>query len=203
MKIYPTNLDRRASHELLMSAVLPRPIAFVSTVGKDGVFNLAPFSCFTPVSMEPALVCFQVSRKRDGQKKDTLKNIEDTKEFVINLVDESLAEAMNQASAEYPSHVDEFKEVGLTPAKSDRINAPRVSESLVNMECKLVQILEFGKATAHLIIGEVMVVHVRDELWLGDQIDVSKLKIIGRLGGQLFCRVSDGDIFELKRPAPL
>jgi len=114
-------------------------------------------------------------------------------------VDEALAEAMNQASAEYPSDVDEFKEVGLTPVKSELIRAPRVAESPVSMECKLTQILESGEAAAggHIIIGEVLSVHIKDELWAGDQIDVSKLKPIGRLGGDLYCRITD--IFEMKR----
>lgn len=200
MKIFPERLDKRDSHELLMSAVLPRPIAFVSTVGEDGVLNVAPFSCFAPISMKPALVCVQISRKRDGQKKDTLRNIEFTKDFVINAVDASMAEAMNQASADYPSNVDEFKEARLTPVTSDLVRAPRVAESPIHMECKLVQILEFGErmTASNVVIGEVVLVHVRDELWAGDQIDISKWKPIGRLGGQLYCRMTDR--FEMKRP---
>jgi len=200
MKIIPANLNKRDSHELLMSAILPRPIAFVSTVGKDGIFNVAPFSCFTPIGMKPALVCLQISRKRDREKKDTLKNIELLKDFVVNAVDESMAEAMNQASAEYPSDVDEFKEVGLTAVKSDLVKAPRVAESPVNMECRLVQILDFGEVPtgSHVVIGEVVLVHIRDDLWTGDQIDISKWRPIGRLGGQLYCRMTDR--FEMKRP---
>jgi len=202
MKIYPPNLSKRDSHELLMSAILPRPIAFVSTVGADGVFNLAPFSCFAPASLKPALVCLEFSYKRDGRKKDTLKNIEFSKDFVVNVVDETLAAAMNQASVDYPSNVDEFKEVGLTSVKSDSVKAPRLGESPVNMECRLVQILNFGEAPngSCLVIGEVVLVHVRDELWAGDEIDLSKWKPIGRLGGDLYCRVTD--IFEMKRPEP-
>jgi flavin reductase (DIM6/NTAB) family NADH-FMN oxidoreductase RutF len=200
VKIIPERLNKRDSHELLMSAILPRPIAFVSTVGEDGVFNVAPFSCFAPIGMKPALVCLQVSRKRNGQKKDTLINIESTRDFVVNVVDESMVEAMNQASADYPSDVDEFKEVGLTAVKSDLVKAPRVAESPIHMECKLVQILEFGEVPtgSHVVIGEVVLAHVRDELWAGDQIDISKWKPIGRLGGQLYCRMTDR--FEMKRP---
>lgn len=200
MKIIPANLNKRDSHELLMSAILPRPIAFVSTVGEDGIFNVAPFSCFAPIGMKPAFVCLQISWKRDGQKKDSLRNIEFTKDFVVNAVDESMAEAMNQASADYPSNVDEFKEVGLTALKSDLVKAPRVGESPINMECKLVQILEFGEVPTggHVVIGEVVLVHVEDELWSVDQIDISKWKPVGRLGGQLYCRMTD--IFEMRRP---
>jgi len=200
VKIIPANLNKKDSHELLMSAILPRPIAFVSTVGEDGVFNVAPFSCFAPIGMKPALVCLQISWKRDGQKKDTLRNIEFTKDFVVNVVDESMAEAMNQASADYPSDVDEFKEVGLTAVKSDLVKAPRVAESPINMECKLLQILQFGEIStgSNVVIGEVVLVHVKDELWADDQIDISKWKPIGRLGGQLYCRMTDR--FEMKRP---
>lgn len=200
MKIISAGLNKRDSHELLMSAILPRPIAFVSTVGEDGIFNVAPFSCFAPIGMKPALVCLQISWKRNGQKKDTLRNIEFTRDFVVNVVDESMAEVMNQASADYPSDVDEFKEVGLTAVKSDLVKAPRVAESPINMECKLLQILEFGEIStgSNVVIGEVVLVHVKDELWADDQIDISKWKPIGRLGGQLYCRMTDR--FEMKRP---
>ena len=200
MKFIPAELNRKDSHDWMMAMILPRPIAFVSTVGEDGVFNLAPFSCFAPVSMKPALVCLQIGNKRDGQQKDTLRNIEFSKDFVINVVDESLAEAMNQSSADYPSNVDEFKEVGLTPVKGEQVKAPRVAESPIHMECRLVQILKYGQAPAiaNVVIGEVVLVQVRDELLAGDQIDFSKLKAIGRLGRDLYCRTTD--IFELKRP---
>jgi flavin reductase (DIM6/NTAB) family NADH-FMN oxidoreductase RutF len=200
MKIKLTDLDRRGSHEVLMSAIVPRPIAFVSTTDKDDVFNLAPFSCFSPVGLKPARVCLSIDWRKDGQKKDTLKNMEYSKDFVVNVVDEVLAEAMNQASAEYPSHVDEFKEVGLTPLKSDLVKSPRVAESPVNMECTLLQVVEFGTfpTGGHMVIGEVVLVHVRDDLWNGDSIDIGKLKAIGRLGGELYCRTTD--IFQMKRP---
>ena len=202
MKITPSHLSKKNMHELLMSAILPRPIAFVSTIGEDGIFNLAPFSCFTPVGLKPALVCLQIGWKRDGKKKDTLRNIEYEKNFVVNGVDEALAEAMNQTSAEYPSDIDEFKEAGLTAIKSDLVRAPRVAESPVSMECQLVKILEFGEAPtgSHVVIGEILLFHVKDELWCGDEIDISKWKPIGRLGGDLYCRTRD--VFEMKRPTP-
>ncbi len=200
MKINLTDLDRRASHELLMSAIVPRPIAFVSTIDKDNIFNLAPFSCFAPVGLKPARVCLSIDWRKDGKKKDTLNNIESTKDFVINVVDEALAEAMNQSSAEYPSDVDEFKEVGLTPLKSDLVKSPRVAESPVNMECTLLQVTEFGTfpTGGHMVIGEVVLVHVRDDLWNGESVDMERVKAIGRLGGELYCRTRD--IFEMKRP---
>jgi flavin reductase (DIM6/NTAB) family NADH-FMN oxidoreductase RutF len=200
MKIVPRNLNRKDTHELLMSAILPRPIAFISTIGEDGVFNLAPYSCFAPVGVKPALVCLQVSLRRDGEKKDTLKNIEFSKDFVVNVVDETYAEAMNKTSFEFPSDVDEFREVGLTPVKSDLVQAPRLAESPVNLECKLLKLWQFGEIPTggHVVIGEILLAHVKNEVWSGDRIDISKWKPIGRLGGQLYCRVKD--IFEMKRP---
>lgn len=201
MKINPADLNWRDTHELMMSAIVPRPIALVSTIGEDGVFNLAPFSAFTLLSLKPALVCLVIGRRRDGQKKDTLRNVEFSKDFVVNVVDETLAEAMNQTSAEYPSNVDEFKEVGLTPVKSDFVKAPMVAESPVSMECKLSQILDFGELPdgSRVVIGEVVLVHIRDELWSGDHIEPTKLKAIGRIGGRdCYCRTTD--TFEMKRP---
>ncbi len=199
MKFVPSSLTRKDMHDLIMSAVLPRPIAFVSTVDETGTFNLAPFSCFAPVGLKPALVCLQISWRRDGRKKDTLRNIQTTKEFVVNVVDESFAEAMNRAAAEYPPEIDEFKEVGLTPVSGDVVSAPMLSESPVNMECKLLTDLEFGEAPTggHVVIGEIVMFHVKDELLNQKEIDISRWNPIGRLGGDLYCRVKD--IFEMKR----
>lgn len=200
MKIDPANLNRQDAHALLVGAILPRPIAFVSTVGKDGIHNIAPFSFFTGMSTKPAVVGFAVGCRRDGTKKDTLVNIEYTKDYVINLVNEELAEAMNQAAGEYPSHVDEFKVAGLTPVKSDLVKSPRVAESPVNMECRLMQILEFGQSpnVNSFIIGEAICVHVQEETWVDGVIKASKVQAIGRLGEDLYCRTKD--IFEMKRP---
>ncbi len=200
MKINPAVLNRQDAHALLVGAILPRPIAFVSTVGKDGIYNIAPFSFFTGMSTKPAVVGFAVGCRRDGTKKDTLVNIEYTKDYVINLVNEELAEAMNQAAGEYPSHVDEFKVAGLTPVKSDLVKSPRVAESPVNLECRLMQILEFGQSpnVNSFIIGEVICVHVQEETWIDGLIKASKVQAIGRLGEDLYCRTKD--IFEMKRP---
>ena len=200
MKIDPANLNRRDAHELFVGAILPRPIAWVSTIGRDGVLNVAPFSFFTGMSVNPPVVGFAVGSKRDGGKKDTLVNIECSKDFVINVVTESLAEAMNQTAGEYPSHIDEFQVAKLTPLKSDLVKPPRVAEYPVNMECRLLQILTFGEAphVNSFIVGEVLRVHVRDELWADGVIKGSKLKGIGRMGEDLYCRTMD--IFEMKRP---
>jgi flavin reductase (DIM6/NTAB) family NADH-FMN oxidoreductase RutF len=201
MKVNPADLDQRESHKFLVSLILPRPIAFVSTIGEDEIFNLAPFSTFSQISVKPPILCFSVIPRRNGQKQDTLRNIEVSKDFVVNVVDESLGEAMNLTSANYPSTVDEFKEVGLKAVKSDIVKAPRVAESPINMECKLLQILRFGTIPngCELVIGEIVMVHIRDDLCINGEVQASRLKAIGRLGGDFYCRTTD--LFEMKRPA--
>ncbi len=203
MKLDLSQLDWMEAHELLVGAVLPRPIAFVSTIGEDGVNNVAPFSFFSSISVKPPYVGFSIGRYREGRKKDTLVNIEFSKDFVINIVTEELVDAMNQASKDYPSNVDEFKEVGLTPVKGDLVRSPMVAESPVNMECRLVKILEFGEAPRinNFVIGEVLRVHVKDDLWIDNTIKADRLKAVGRLGEELYCRTTD--MFEKKRPLTL
>ena len=200
MKIDPAALDVAGAHEFMVGAVLPRPIAWVSTIGEDGVHNLAPFSFFSGLSTKPAVVGFGVGAKRDGSKKDTLVNIEFSKEYVINIVTESVAAAMNQTAGEYPSHVDEFKEAGLTAIKSDLVKPPRVAESPINLECRLLQILEFGKPPRinRFVIGEILRAHIRDELCKNGVIQGDRLKAVCRMGEDFYCRTLDR--FEMKRP---
>jgi flavin reductase (DIM6/NTAB) family NADH-FMN oxidoreductase RutF len=200
MKIDPDSLDAREVHELLVGCVAPRPIAFVSTIGEDGVYNVAPFSFFTLMSLRPAVVGFAIASRRGGAKKDTLVNIEFSGDFVINIVPESIAQAMNQAAGEYPSHVDEFKEAGLTPMESDLVRPPRVAESPIQFECRLMQVMEFGvlPRVRHFVIGEILRVHVQDDLMVDGVIKSDRLKAIGRLGEDFYCRTQD--IFEMKRP---
>jgi flavin reductase (DIM6/NTAB) family NADH-FMN oxidoreductase RutF len=200
MKIDPSNLEAKGMHGLLMGCAVPRPIAFVSTIGQDGVYNVAPFSCFTLMSMHPAILGFSIGRRRGGGKKDTLVNIEFSGDFVVNVVSESIAEAMNQTAGDYPSHVDEFKEAGLTPAASDTVRPPQVAESPIQFECRLMQILEFGifPHINNFVIGEILMIHVKDDLLVDGVIQTDRVKAIGRLGGDFYCRT--GDVFEMKRP---
>jgi len=201
MKFDFARLSVKDCHDLLVCAVLPRPIAFVSTLGANGVPNLAPFSYFTVLSSKPAVIGFGIGPKRIGGKKDTLANIEFSKDFVINVVTEELAQAMNQTAGEYPPDVDEFKIAGLTALESDLVRSPRVGESPVNMECRLLQTLEFGQAPRinSFIIGEVLRVHVAENLLVEKVVKADRLKAIGRMGEDLYCRT--GDLFEMKRPA--
>jgi flavin reductase (DIM6/NTAB) family NADH-FMN oxidoreductase RutF len=200
MKIDPAGLDARGIHELMVGCVAPRPIAFVSTIGEDGVYNVAPFSFFTLMSMHPTVVGFAIGRRRGGSKKDTLANIEFSKDYVINVVSEAIASAMNQASGDYPSHVDEFKETGLTPLACDLVSPPRVAESPIQLECRLMQIMEFGASPRlhNFVVGEVLIVHVQDDLMVDGVIKADRLKAVGRLGEDSYCRTRD--LFEMKRP---
>ncbi|MBI3590966.1 MAG: flavin reductase family protein [Candidatus Melainabacteria bacterium] len=188
-------------YKLLIGSIVPRPIGFISTISKDGIYNLAPFSFFNGVCSEPMTVLFcPVIRGSDGQEKDTLKNIKAIKEFVVNIVSEEFAEKMNQCSAEYPPDVDEFKESGLTPEKSKVVKPPLVKEAKVNMECKLIQLVEIGNKPGGgtVVIGEVVYFHAREDVYQDGKIILSKLKPIGRLGGTEYCRVTDN--FSLPRP---
>jgi flavin reductase (DIM6/NTAB) family NADH-FMN oxidoreductase RutF len=200
MKIDPVGLDARGIHELMVGCIVPRPIAFVSTIGEDGVYNAAPFSFFTLMSMHPTVVGFAIGRRRGGSKKDTLVNIEYSKDYVINVVSEAIAPPMNQASGDYPSDVDEFRETGLTPVASDLVKPPRVAESPIQLECRLMQIMEFGASPRlhNFVVGEVLVVHVQDDLIVDGVIKSDRLKAVGRLGEDFYCRT--GDLFEMKRP---
>ena len=200
MKLYPDKLERIDAYNLFVSSVVPRPIALVSTIDEHGASNVAPYSNFMCMCVKPFLVCVGIGYTRDGKKKDTLRNIEATKEFVVNVVDEALAQAMNTCSGEYPSDVSEFDVAGLTPAACELVKAPMVAESPINMECKLMQVLELGEPGVGniAVIGEVALTHVRDELWTGKDIDGARLKAIGRLGSNFYCRTTDS--FAMKRP---
>lgn len=197
-KILPGGLETRDSYRLLTSCILPRPIAFVSTVNKNGVPNAAPFCFFTGITPSPPTIAFSVMRRGD-QKKDTIRNIENTRDFVINLVDETLAQAMNMASGSYPPDMSEFDVTGLTQVPSELVTSPRIAESPVHLECKLRTIVELGDLPASLVIGEIVCYHVREALFVDGTIDVKKLRAIGRLGENVY--VTTKDLFDMIRPA--
>lgn len=201
MKINP-KMSWLEAHEIMVATVAPRPIASVSTIGCDGIYNVAPFSLVTPISMQPIIIGFSIGRRK-GEKKDTLNNIEFSKDFVINAVSENIFKKMLQSAESYPSEVDEFKEVGLTPVKAEYIKAPMVGESPISLECRLKRILEFGipPRNNNFIIGEVVQIHIKDEFYVDNEILADKLKLIGRLGGDRYCRTID--VIEMKRPNTL
>jgi flavin reductase (DIM6/NTAB) family NADH-FMN oxidoreductase RutF len=187
--------------KLLVGVILPRPIAFVSTLSPDGVANLAPFSFFTAVCPKPPVVCFCNSiRLRDGSKKDTLRNVEATGEFVINVVSEDFAAQMVACSGEYPPDVSEFNVSGLTPIASDLVKPPRVKESRVQMECRLLQVVTISTdpGGGSLVMGEVLRFHVDDGVLDGGSVNPDKLRPIGRMGGIQYVRTTDR--FSMARP---
>lgn len=184
-----SRLTEREKYRLLTSCIVPRPIAWVSTMDRNGVLNAAPFSFFTGVSVEPPMIMFAVER-RHGQKKDTLVNIEDTGEFVVNVVTEATVEAMNETSRDFLPEEDEFALSGLTPVASVHVKVPAIQESPIHMECVLRQIIEIGSSPHALVIGEVVGVRVRDELMRDGRIDMEKLLAVGRMGGKFYTRAS-------------
>jgi flavin reductase (DIM6/NTAB) family NADH-FMN oxidoreductase RutF len=199
--INPAEHEARNIYKLMIGSIVPRPIAFVSTVSADGIRNLAPFSFFTGVSANPPVVLFcPVRRATDGQMKDTLHNVQATGEFVVNIVSEDFAAQMNLCSADFPPEVDEFEMSGLTPLASDLVRPPRVLESRVQMECKVLQIVEVGDGPlgASVVLGQVLRFHVADELYKDFRIDPDKLRAIGRMGGPTYARTADR--FDMPRP---
>ena len=189
------------TYKLLIGAIVPRPIAFVSTLSPEGIPNLAPFSFFTGVSANPPVICFCPMRRRGPvAAKDTLHNITATREFVVNIVSEEFAEQMNITSAEFPPEVNEFEAAGLTPVPSDLVKPPRVKESHIHMECKLYLLVEVGgvDGSGNLVLGEVVRFHVDDEYFDNYKIDPDQLRPIGRMGGATYTRTSDR--FDLQRP---
>ena len=199
MKIDPNNPGVYNMHELGASLIVPRPVAWVSTVGPDGTFNAAPYSAFARVSTRPFIVCVSIARRR-GEKKDTLKNIEFVEDFVINIVNDELAQAMNKTAADFPYGVDEIKKGGLTAVAGEMVKSPRIGEAPASFECKLERIIELGQPGSgnSLVLGEVVMIHVKDYLVKDGVVCPEDLKPLGRLGGDLYCHIND--IFAMKRP---
>lgn len=202
MIVDPASTDYLNSYKLLIGSVVPRPIAFVSTVSPEGVFNVAPFSFFTVASSNPPVLVFTVgNRPTPDPRKDTLRNITTAREFVVNIVSEEFGEKMNLTSGDYPPDVDEFQLSGLTPIPSDLVKPPRVAESHVNMECRLLYTIAMSGLIngGNLVLGEVVRFHIDDALTSNFRIDPDKLRAIGRMGGNTYIRTRDR--FDMIRPA--
>jgi len=194
-------LDVRETYKLMTSGVVPRPIAFVSTLNENGTVNLAPFSYFNAVASAPPTIILAITYKSDGSKKDTLLNIERSREFVINSVSEWMAEPMNHCSAEYPHGVSELEKVGLHSIPSDVVAPPRVKESPFHMECKLHTTLAVGSGGAGssiLVLGEVVKFHIHKPAYQNGKILPEELKPLSRLGGTSYGTL--GELFDLDRP---
>lgn len=199
MEINPENMPPGSVYKILIGTVVPRPIGWISSVDTEGVPNLAPFSFFNVVGNNPPMVIFSpMVRGTDKQSKDTLRNVQATGEFVVNIVTEDLAEAMNITSTEFPAGVNEFEAAGLEAVPSRAVRPPRVGQSPVHFECTVHQIVPLG--SANLVIGRIIHLHVAENILINhDKIDILRLRPIGRLAGSGYCRVTD--LFELKRPS--
>ena len=201
----PANCQSRQIYKLMTGIIVPRPIALVSTVDSRGVANLAPFSFFTGVGSVPPTVLFCPTLRSVGgheadQRKDTLRNVEDTGEFVVNVVSDAIAAGANAAAAEVAPEVDEFQLAHLTPVPSEVVRPSRVAESPAQMECRLMQVVY----TSHLpgsgvvVLGEVVRFHVREDLFDDFRVDPAGLDAVGRMAGNTWVRTRDR--IELIRP---
>jgi flavin reductase (DIM6/NTAB) family NADH-FMN oxidoreductase RutF len=189
-------------YKLLVSTVTPRPIAWITSQDSDGLMNAAPFSFFNAFAGDPPVVGIGVAARKHGQAKDTRANIEQTKQFVVNLVGAENAEAMNITAIEFDPEVDELKQAVLTTLPSLHVKPPRIAESPVSMECELLQLIDLGPRSG-LVLGRVLAMHVRDEAVINaakQYIDTPALKLIGRMhGAGWYAHTSD--LFEMPRIA--
>lgn len=185
MLIDPADLKGPDAYRLMISVIVPRPIAWVSTADAEGVLNAAPFSYFQALSSRPPMIMIAVGRRRGGASKDTRRNIEATGEFVVNVVSEDSAAAMVKCSVDHPPEVSEFDTAGLTAVPSVKVKPPRIAECAVAMECRLDRVLEIG--SSGVCVGEVVLFHVRDDVVNEDgTVDPVRLRPLGRMGGSSY-----------------
>ncbi|MCS7003364.1 MAG: flavin reductase family protein [Dehalococcoidia bacterium] len=199
LTLRPDDLPGAAAYRLLVSALIPRPVAWVSTIGADGARNLAPFSFFTAVASQPLTLMVSIGQ-RGGGPKDTLRNIQETGEFVVHLADVGLAARLNQTSGEYSYGVDEFSVAGLTAAPSLDVRPPRVAEAPIALEARATQIIPVRDATYTMVLGQVARFHVRSDLLRPDMtVDATRLRPLARLGGNEYATLAE--TFVLPRPS--
>ncbi len=194
MNINPKEIPLKEVYKLMSASIVPRPIAFVSTISKQGIPNLAPFSFFSGITSNPPTLGFAPARNKDGSKKDTLNNIEATEEFAVHVVDETILKQMAATAAGFPPEVNEFQEVGLTEAPCSVISVPRIKEAKICMECKLIQVVPVGGKTAGAgfwVIGEIVQFYIADEIWDNGYINRQKLNPIGRMAGYDYVRLKE------------
>ncbi len=202
---YRTDQPHGLRHNPFNAIVVPRPIGWISSIDAQGIVNLAPYSFFNAVAYVPPQVIFSSTgaHSADGGLKDSVSNIEATREFVVNLATWDLREQMNRSSAPAPREIDEFTIAGVTPEASALVRPPRVKESPVHLECRYVQSVTLlspdPRAPNTLIVGEVLGVHIADHIIVDGKIDYARMQPIGRLGYMDYTRV--GDIFAMDRPS--
>ncbi|AUS08479.1 hypothetical protein C1X05_06305 [Laceyella sacchari] len=201
MRFDPKKLSKTDNYKLLIGSVLPRPIAFVTSLGPNGTVNAAPFSFFNVVATEPPLLAFSCTRKPGGVMKDTARNILNHGEYVVHIVDESIVTMVNETAVEFPAEVGEAEQVGFTFVDSEVVSVPRLAECKIQMECRLHQHLALGgtekEPNSDLLIGEVMQFHVADELVDRGRIDTMGLRPVGRMAGATYVKL--GELFDIPR----
>ena len=195
MRIDPAYLDAETAYRLITGVVVPRPIAWVTSLSATGVLNLAPFSAFMFVSPKPPMLAISVGRKGNIYK-DTAQNILNNEEYVVHIADSSLMNAVHESSTEHPPDVSEVEELRLSTLPGERIKVPRLAVAPVAMECRFRQCLEFGETRSRLIVGEVLVFHLRDGLLNNGKIETEALDPIARIAGPRYARL--GEIVTLK-----
>lgn len=205
MKINPKEIKTGELHSFMLHAIAPRPIAFASTVDKNGNPNLSPFSFFNAFGSKPPIVVFSPARRvRDNTTKHTLENVYETKEVVINVVNYAIVQQASLSSCEYPKGVNEFEKAGLTPIASEMVKPFRVKESPVQMECKVLQVIETGDqgGAANLIICEILLMHIDDAILNEERkmIDENKIDLVARMGADYYCRASGNALFRVAKP---
>lgn len=194
MDIDSRSLSPQEAYKLLTGVVVPRPIAWVTTLGPGGVVNLAPFSAFTFVSTKPPMVGINVGRKA-GVRKDTANNIHEQREFVVNIADETMIENVHLSAIEHAPDVSEAEELGLAVAPSTAIRTPRLADAPVSLECRFERAVEFGQTGSEFIVGEILVWRIRDGLLRDGKIDTLKLRPIARIAGPRYAKL--GEIIDL------
>jgi flavin reductase (DIM6/NTAB) family NADH-FMN oxidoreductase RutF len=198
ISIVPSSLPPRDAYRIMTGLIVPRPIAWVSTVGADGSSNLAPFSFFNGVAGNPPTLMISIGQ-RNSAPKDTLRNIQETGEFVVNLVSSGLVEAMNITAGEYEYEVDEFALAGITKCASVDVRPPRVADALAAMECRLLTLIPIEGSTYTMVLGRIVRYHLRKDLVRADgSVDPARLQPVGRLSGDEYALL--GESFMMKRP---
>lgn len=204
MTIDPHLIPTSKLQGYLQGAIIPRPIAFASTIDREGNVNLSPFSFFNLFSANPPILVFSPSRRvRDNTTKHTYENVKQIPEVVIHLVTFEMVDQASLTSCDFPRHVNEFRKAGLTEIPSSRVRPPRVAESPVSMECKVIQVMELGDqgGAGALVICEVLLMHIKDEvLDESGRIDPFKLDAVARLGQDYYSRVNEG-VFKVVKPS--
>jgi len=204
LTIDPSELGNPKTHHYLLGAVGPRPICFASTIDKNGVPNLAPFSFFNVFSSNPPVAIFSPARSgRTGQQKDTYNNVKSIPEVVINLVDYNMVEKMSLASSPYGPEIDEFIKSGLTPIESETIKPFRVKESPVQIECEVFNVMELGETggAGNLIMCKIKKIHIQKGILDENQmIAQQKIDLVSRMGGNWYCRTDANSMFEIAKP---